>query len=57
MQITLDGDTITLYDDNLGDEIEIINKEFDTGVITWYNVKNLTKGYEQYAPNSILEIS
>lgn len=54
--VTIDGDNIILYDDNLGDIIEIIQKEFDWGDEIIYLVNNLTKKYEQYVSSKIIEL-
>lgn len=58
IKVIIDEDTIILYSDNLGDTIEIIQKEFDSfgEDPTYYLVKNLTKKYEQYIPSTILEL-
>lgn len=51
ISIILDGDVITSYDDNIGDVVEIVEHVVDE----YYDVKNITKGYGQYVPISILE--
>lgn len=56
VNVNLDGDTIECYDDNLGDIVEIIRKEIERDDIVYYEVNNLTKGYEQYVPSTILEL-
>ena len=49
--ITLDGDSIVLHEDIVGDTVEIIQHEF----YDIYLVKNLTKKFECYVPSTILE--
>ena len=47
----VDGEEIPLYDDNLGDTVEIVAHLSGD----YYDVNNITKGYSQYVPSSILE--
>lgn len=47
----VDGEEIPLYDDNIGDIVEIVAHLSGD----YYDVNNITQGYSQYVPESILE--
>lgn len=51
LTVTIDGDTIECYDDNIGDEV-VLNGYAADGV---FFATNLTKGYNMYVHSEILE--
>lgn len=51
LPVTIDGDTIECYDDNIGDEV-VLNGYVTNDV---FDATNLTKGYGMYVHSEVLE--